>query len=383
MLIVRLHPKKEGLLLKGHPWLFSGSVDRVQGEVGDGLCRVIDSGGRFVAHALYNPCSQIAIRVLSLEKGAIDSDFFARRIDAAIALRKQIIPEDTTCYRLINAEGDGLPGLVADIYGNVIVLQFLCPGMESFRDLVVDLLTARFDGAVIFERSDLRSRKTEGLKPVTGPLKGELANGEVEVMERGIPMVVDVFRGDRTGFYLDHRTNRARLQAMSEGKRVLDLFSYTGSFARSALAGGAESVVTVDSSPSAQPVLKRNRELAGGKPFTWQHEKEECSRWMNREKEQFDIVVCDPPSFTGGIRDYVQVNIQAMQHVKPGGMLFSSVSFAPQFDSREMHKLLSWASEKADRNVRLLEPLYQSADFPHVAGHPEGIHLFGHIISVD
>lgn len=254
MLIVQLKPKKDVPVIKGHPWIFSGAVDKVQGSPEEtSLCRVLDARGRFICQGFYNPYSQIAIRVLTRGRETIDRSFFLGRTKDAIRMRKTLIPADTTCYPVIHGEGDGIPGLTVDLYDAVLVMQFISTGVEQFKDDLVSIFRELYPEHVIYERSDTKSRSAEGLRPLTGPLFGSIDKAGVQVLEYGIPFVVDVLTGDRTGFYLDHRDNRAALQRLASGKSVLDLFSYTGAYAVHALKGGASSVVSVDSSPRPRP----------------------------------------------------------------------------------------------------------------------------------
>ncbi len=384
MLIIQLKPKKEIPVMKGHPWIFSGAVEKVQGSTDEqSLCRVIDSAGKFICQGMYSPFSQIAVRVLSLAKDTINAEFFRKRILHAIEMRKGIIPENTTCYRLIHAEGDGIPGLVVDIYNNVLVMQFLCAGIEEFKPDIVEIFHKIYPGAMIHERSDVKSRNSEGLRPLSGPLYGELKNGEIEVRENGHTFVVDVLTGEKTGFYLDHRRNRERLQSMARDKDVLDLFCYTGAFSVYALQGGAKSVISVDNSSPAQALLKKNMEINQIKPFAWKHVRDDVYRFLADDRGMYDLVVCDPPSFIREFEEYTKINALALTRVKSGGLLFSMALQHSQFNSTDLLKAINWASDKAFRNVRILEPLYQGPDFPVRPSHLQGVHQCGYIVHVE
>ncbi|MBN2297822.1 MAG: class I SAM-dependent rRNA methyltransferase [Deltaproteobacteria bacterium] len=385
MLIIQLKPKKEFPVIKGHPWIFSGAVDNVQGspEEKPGLCRVIDSSGKFVCQGFYSPFSQIAVRVLTCGKERVDREFLRQRIMRSIELRKQIISGDTTCFRLVHSEGDGIPGLIADIYKDVLVMQFLCAGIEDFKDEVVNIFRDIYPQCMIHERSDLKSRNSEGLRPLSGPLHGELSNGEIEVAESGIPFMVDVLTGEKTGFFLDHRHNRQRFGSMASGKDVLDLFSYTGSFSVYAVKGGAKSVVSVDNSSPAQALLKKNMEINQIKPFVWKHVRDDVVRFLSDDRAMYDLIVCDPPSFSRDFEEYTKINALAMARLKPGGILFTTGIIHSQFNSTDMIKAINWASERASRSARILEPLYQAPDFPVLTSHVQGGHLCGYILYVE
>ena len=384
MLIIQLKQKKETPVLQGHPWIFSGAVDKVQGSSDKkSLCRVLDAKGRFVCQGFYSPFSQIAVRVLTRGKETIDQAFFRKKITLSLEMRKAIIPANTNCYRLIHGEGDGIPGLVVDIYGNVLVMQFLCSGTEEFKDEIVDIFRAIYPKNIIHERSDVKSRNSEGLRPLSGPLYGDLRNGEIEVLESGHSFVVDVLTGERTGFYLDRRSSRERLRSMAHGKDVLDLFSYTGAFSVYALGGGAKSVVSVDNSSPVQALLKKNMEINQTKQFAWKHVRDDAFRFLGEERTAYDIIVCDPASFIRDYEEYTKINTMAMERLNPGGMLFSIAPLSSQFTYVDLLKAINRASEKLSRTARILEPLYQSPDFPVLPSHAQGAHLCGYIVYVE
>ena len=382
MLIVQLKPKKDVPVIKGHPWIFSGAVDKVQGSPEEtSLCRVLDARGRFICQGFYNPYSQIAIRVLTRGRETIDRSFFLGRTKDAIRMRKTLIPADTTCYRVIHGEGDGIPGLTVDLYDAVLVMQFISTGVEQFKDDLVSIFRELYPEHVIYERSDTKSRSAEGLRPLTGPLFGSIDKAGVQVLEYGIPFVVDVLTGDRTGFYLDHSDNRAALQRLASGKSVLDLFSYTGAYAVHALKGGASSVVSVDSSPTAQALMKRNMEVNKISPFVWKHVRDDALRFLQDDRSRYDIVVCDPPPFMKE-DDFEKVMAMAMEKLNPSGLLFAVSYMGSQFTTLDYYRAVPASSERASRNVRLVKPLHEGPDFPVLPTHPQGIHLFGHIIYV-
>ena len=384
MLIVRLKPKKEIPVIIGHPWIFSGAVDKIQGSPEEGsLCRVIDSRGRFICQGFYNPYSQIAVRVLSRGKETIDRAFFQRRIKQAIRLRESLIPADTTCYRLVNGEGDMLPGLVVDFFHAVVVMQFLSTGMDEIKGDIVSIFQELYPKCPIHERSDLRSRSSEGLRPLSGPLSGAVEEGEVLVHEMGIPFMVDVLTGDKTGFYLEHRNNRAKLQAAAAGKDVLDLFSYTGAYAVHALKGGAKSVVSVDSSSPAQALAKKNLEVNKIAPFVWKHVRDDAFRFLQDDRSRYDIIICDPPAFPKESDDLEKVMALSLERLKSSGLLFATSYLGPQFTPLEFYKAVQGAAEQTSRTVKLIEPLHEGRDFPVLPTHPQGIHLFGHILYVE
>ena len=382
MFIIRIKENKEQPILAGHPWIFAGAVDKVDSHSDKYICRVLDSTGRFVCQGFYNPYSQIAVRVITLGRDNIDKELFADRIDKAILFRKRIIPEATTCFRIINSEGDRLPGLVADRYGDVIVIQFLCMAMEKFRDDIIDIFKSRYPGYAIHERSDAKSRKAEGLDLQSGPISGTLPDGDLEVQEEGSRIFIDVKTGDRTGFYLEYRPIRSLIRSISKGKSVLDLFSYTGGFGLSACLAGALSVTSVDSSISAQAILKRNMEANSISSFVWHHQREDVSAFLSRESSQYDIVICDPPPFSRP-EDYNNIFSQAMSRVKSGGMMFALTSYSPRFGIYELMKALARAAGSCGLTARIAGKLSQGPDYPYLPSHPEGEHVHGLIINIE
>ncbi|HPS94472.1 MAG TPA: class I SAM-dependent rRNA methyltransferase [Deltaproteobacteria bacterium] len=380
MLIVRLKPRKESPVLGGHPWIYSGAIDKVQGSPDEErLCRVIDAKGHFICQGLYNPISQIAVRVLTLGKETVDRSFYAARIRSAVEMRRRIMDPETSCYRLINSEGDLLPGLVVDLYHDVLVMQIATPGMEELKADLTEILSSLFPSHTIFERSNMRTRGSEGLRPSSGVLLGQVEGADISVTERGTPFLVDIFTGDRTGFYLEHRDIRQRVMSYARDKEVLDLFCYTGAFSICALKGGARSVVSVESSSPAQALLKKNMELHKIKPFVWRHIKEDVFRFLGDDRGSYDLVLCDPPAFNKELDEHLKVLGLAMTRVKPGGLLFSLAPVTSQFSPTDLVRAISRAAQNLSRKVRILEPLAQSADFPFLPSHPQGMQLAGFV----
>jgi 23S rRNA (cytosine1962-C5)-methyltransferase len=381
MLIIRLNPKKDIPVAKGHPWIFSGAVDKIQGSPEEGsLCRVLDSRGKFLCQGFYNPFSQIAVRVLTRGKEPIDRAFFARRIARAVKMRSSLIPADTTCYRLVNGEGDLLPGLVVDFFDKVLVMQFLITGMDEIKNDIVSIFQELYPSCVIHERSDMKSRSAEGMRPLSGPLSGSLPEGAVPVLEMGIPFLVDVLTGERTGFYLEHRSNRIKLQQRASGKDVLDLFSYTGAYAIHALKGGAKSVVSVENSSPALALSKKNMEINKIPPFVWKIVRDDVFRFLQDDRGAYDIIVCDPPAYMKEADDFEKVLGMSLERLKPSGQIFATTYLGPQVTPLDFYRAVQESSERTSRAVRIIEPLYESPDFPIQPSHPQGVHLFGHIL---
>ena len=384
MLIVQLKPKKEVPVLHGHPWIYSGAVDKVQGEPEmEHLCRVLGARGQFICQGTYNPISQLAVRVLTLGKEPIDKAFFEARVRNAITLRERIIPADTSCYRIINAEGDLLPGLVVDRYNDVLVLQAVTPFMDEIKGDLAEILKSALPSCSIFERSDSKTRSNEGFRPSIGPLHGTMESRDLVVHERGIAFAVDIFTGDRTGFYLEHRESRHKIMPYAKDKDVLDLFSYTGSFSVCALHAGARSVISVDSSAPAQVQLKKNMEIHKIKPFVWRHIRDDVARFLNDEQGSFDLVVCDAPAFGNEYEEHSKTVSLAMARLRPGGILFYLAPVTGQFSPVDLLKAISRAAQGLSRTAKVLEPLSQSPDFPSLPSHPQGMHQSGFVVYVE
>ncbi|MCK7510058.1 MAG: class I SAM-dependent methyltransferase [Desulfobacterales bacterium] len=260
-------------------------MDKVQGEPEqEHLCRVLNARGQFVCQGTYNPISQLAVRVLTLGKETIDKAFFEARIKSALALRRRIIPEDTTCYRLINGEGDRLPGLVVDRYNDILVLQAITPFMEEIKQDLVDILKSgpsRMQHLRAFRLQDAQQRRAPG--PQTGPLHGKIWRaGTLSLRSTGLPLPWTSSPATAPGFYLEHKETRQKLMRYAKDKDMLDLFSYTGSFSVCALHAGAKSVISIDSSAPAQVQLKKNMELHKIRPFVWRHMRDDVPQVSER-----------------------------------------------------------------------------------------------------
>ena len=327
-----LKPGRERSLLRRHPWIFSGAIAEIRGgpQSGDTV-DVRGADGRFLAWAAYSPASQIRARVWSFEEAEIPGpDLFEKRIGAALALRRAAVPPETTnALRLVHGESDGLPGLVADRYADTLVVQILSAGCERWRDALIAILRERSGCARIHERSDTEGRELEGLSASAGLIAGTAVDGPLEIVEHGIRYEVDVAAGQKTGFYLDQRENRARVGLFAEGREALNGFSYTGGFTLSALAGGARSVLSIDSSAPALELAKRNLALNGVEADRAEWLEADvfgALRRLRAENRQFDLVVLDPPKFAPKPKDaaraargYKDINLNALKLLRRDG----------------------------------------------------------------
>ena len=389
--VLRLKPGRDKSLRQHHPWIFSGAVDRVTGDPRSGETVVVTaSDGAFLARAAYSPASQIRARAWSFEPGEeIDPAFFARRIARAVDARRALRgPADTAC-RLVHGESDGLPGVVADVYGSVVVLQLSAAGAERWRDVIVTALRSATDASCIYERSDAEVRALEGLPVRTGPAFGA-APAAVVMSEHGIGYRVDIAAGQKTGFFLDQRDNRAAIRACAAGRRVLNMFCYTGGFSLAALAGGATEVLSVDSSADglrlAAENLARNPALPQGRA-TWREA--DAFRELRRLRdagESFDLVVLDPPKFAPTAhhveragRAYKDINLWALKLLRPGGLL-ATFSCSGAIDAPLFRKIVAGAALDAAATAVVERQFAASADHPVALAFPEGEYLKGLLV---
>jgi 23S rRNA (cytosine1962-C5)-methyltransferase len=384
MLRVYLKQGRERPVLHGHPWIFSGALERVEGAADEvGLADIFDSRKNWLARGLYNPKSQIRVRVLTWKQEEIDGEFFARRLGQAFATRQHQLSVSTNAYRIVNGEGDFLPGLIVDRYADFLVCQFLAAGMAVFKDDIVEGLSALLPGAGIFERSEGRVGGEEGLEPAVGVLRGDAPPETIEIEDNNYKFLVDIRRGQKTGFFLDQRDNRAFLPSLVRDRSVLNCFSFTGAFSVCALGGGAKEVVTMDSSMAALQLAEKNFELNGFADAPGEVLKGDAFAYLKEIDRKFDVIVLDPPSLapkrsdmdaaTGG---YKFLNLHALRHLHPGGALLT-FSCSQHLSLDLFQKVVFGAAVDAQRKVAIVKRLGQPVDHPVSLHHPEGEYLKG------
>lgn len=394
MASLRLKPGREKSLLRRHPWIFSGAIAEARGEPGMGeTVEICDAQGGFLALAAYSPNSQIRARVWTWDKEElIDRDFFHRRIALALAARRELIdPEQTDAYRLVHAESDGLPGLVVDRYGGGLVVQFLTAGVERWRAELLVLLVEQTGAVWVYERSDAEVRGLEGLPSRTGLLAGSLPGEQVEIHENGLHFMVDLSAGQKTGFFLDQRANRLQVRALAAGRETLDCFSYTGGFALSALAGGAASVLGIESSADAIQMAAENLRLnrLPAERAEWQQaDVFQSLRALRDRRRSFDLIVLDPPKFAAtaaqaerAARGYKDINLLAFKLLRPGGYL-ATFSCSGGIDAELFQKIVAGASLDAGVTAQIVQRLHQGLDHPVALNFPEGAYLKGFVLRV-
>ena len=400
MATLTLHPGKEKSVLRRHPWLFSGAIAHLEGRARPGdTVDVVSHQGRPLARAAWSPASQIRARIWSFEpEQAIDHAFFKRRVAAAVA-RRVALPElaGQQGLRLIHAESDGLPGVIADRYGDTVVVQLTTAGADKWRAAIADSLHKATGCARIYERSDVEVRNLEGLEPVTGWLLGADSDEDLVIEEYGVRMAIDFLAGHKTGFYLDQRENRRRTAELARDRRVLNCFCYTAGFSLQALAGGAREVVSVDSSgpalAAAQRNLALNPQLDASRAIWREADVFAELRSLRAAGERYDLIVLDPPKFAHTAahaeragRAYKDINLHALQLLAPGGLLMT-YSCSGGVDAELFRKIVAGAALDAGASTkmtaRIVQHLQGAADHPVDLAFPEGEYLKGLLLQVD
>ena len=387
---VVLNPREEGRLLRGHRWVFSNEIERVEGEPAPGgLVDVVRQDGRLVGVGCYNPHSLIAVRMLSDKREPIDRAFFVARLRHAMILRKRLYPGHES-FRLAHGESDDLPGLIVDKYEDCLALQTLCLGMDLMKETICDALEEVFKPRCIVERNESSLREREGLPPRSGVLRGT-APETVTIREADLRFEVDLLGGQKTGFYFDQRENRLAVRRFVSGARVLDAYCHDGAFALHAVKGGAAAVLGLDIDPQAVERARRNallNELEGGCQF----EAVEAGTGMeslHTGGDRFDVIVLDPPSFTrtkknvpAAKKGYEEVNRKAMRILKRGGIL-ATASCSFHITDETFLDCVRESAFKTNRVLRLLEWRSQAPDHPVLPAMPETRYLKLGLFQVD
>jgi 23S rRNA (cytosine1962-C5)-methyltransferase len=388
--VVTLAPGRERSLALRHPWIWSGSIARVDGEPAPGATVEVRShAGERLARAAYSPASQIRARVWTFDDEAVDDAFFAARVQAAVAARAGMLDARHDACRLVHGESDGLPGVVADRYGDTVVLQLTSAGADRWRDAIVEALVAATGARAIVERSDADVRELEGLAPRTGVLRGRVEH-PVAIVEDGIAYRVDALGGQKTGFFLDQRDSRARVRSLAQGRSLLNVFCYTGAFTLAALAGGAREATSIDSSAEAIGLARSN--LAANPGFanakaSWRTADAFADlRKLRDEARSFDLVVLDPPKFAPtqahaqrAARAYKDVNLLALKLLAPGGLL-ATFSCSGGVDAELFRKIVAGAALDAKVDAQVIGRFGASADHPVALAFPEGEYLKGLLV---
>ena len=385
-----LLPGKERSVLRRHPWIFAGSVARLEGRARAGDTVIVkDAQGTPLARAAWSPSSQIRARVWSFDPDqSVDHAWFKRAVAASVARRAAhpwLAGQDGV--RLIHGESDGLPGVIADRYGDVVVVQLTSAGSDKWRDAIVAGLAQATGCRAVYERSDSDVRKLEGLEPVTGLVHGALADAPLTIVEHGVRMEVDVAAGHKTGFYLDQRDNRRLTGQLAAGRDVLNCFCYTGGFSLQALAGGARSVLSIDSSGPALATAARNvalnPQLDAARAEWREDDVFQALRALRAEGRRFDLIILDPPKFAPSAahaeraaRAYKDINLLGLRLLKEGGILMT-YSCSGGIGLELFQKIVAGAAADVGVDARILHRLCAAPDHPVGLAVPEGEYLKG------
>jgi 23S rRNA (cytosine1962-C5)-methyltransferase len=389
---IRLKRGREKPILQRHPWIFSGAIDSVSGAAEPGeTVEVLDSHGAWLARGAYSPNSQIRVRIWTwIESEVFNQDLLARRVARSIETRATLAADpQVTAYREVFSESDGIPGLIVDRYSDFRVVQFLTAGAERWRRPVIEALTGDGRCRGLFERSQGEARTLEGLAERAGRLWGEAPTGPVEIREHGLRFEVNLAEGQKTGFYLDQRENRARLRSIVRGGDMLDCFCYTGGFTVAGLSAGVERVIGIESSSAALEGARSNvvlNDLGSGRCEWITGDAFVELRRMRDRGAEFDTIVLDPPRFAPtsaqvpkAARGYKDINLLAFKLLRPGGLLFTfscSGGVRPEL----FQKIVADAALDAGVQGDVIEWLGQPGDHPVALSFPESRYLKGLVV---
>lgn len=373
--------RRKSRVLEGHPWVFAGEVEVIPQNSDGQIVEVYDNRKRWVGYGYCNSKSNILVRILSRRQSeTIGPDFYRERLKECVEMRKHFV-KDTNAYRLVHSEADGLPGLVVDRYGDYLSIQILALGIEAQRDLIVESLAEMTGVKGIYERSDVFVRKLEGLEERTGVAWGEAPPQELIIQEGPAKFIVDLYGGQKTGFFLDQRINRMQLGQLTQGKSVLNCFSYSGGFSIAAGLGGASSVLSIDISEDAVALGEANAKL-NGLELEWKAANAfDCLREFDREGRKFDVVILDPPAFTktkdsipGAQRGYKEINLRGMRILNPGGILVTS-SCSHHIDHDHFLSIVQGAANDAGKRMKSVIYNGPGPDHPFLVAAPETRYL--------
>ena len=388
---IKLKKGKEDSLLRFHPWVFSGAVESTPTDIEEGdIVKVVSNDNRFIGVGHFQ-IGSIAVRILSFEDTSIDLTFFEERLSAAYDLRKtlNLIRHDNNAFRLVHGEGDFLPGLIVDVYGNTAVVQAHSPGMHFARNTIAQALVGVKDAGI--KNVYYKSETTLPFKAQLDPQNDYIVGGyETNIaIENGLKFQVDWLKGQKTGFFVDQRDNRSLLEHYAKGRSVLNMFCYTGGFSFYAMRGGANLVHSVDSSAKAIALTKANVEL--NFPGDSRHEAyaEDAFKFLNTIDNKYDLIILDPPAFAkhrsaikNALIGYRKLNAKAFEKIRPGGILFT-FSCSQAINKEQFRLAVFSAAAMSKRKVRILHQLTQPADHPINIYHPEGEYLKGLILYVE
>ncbi|MCQ2266395.1 MAG: class I SAM-dependent rRNA methyltransferase [Bacteroidaceae bacterium] len=382
-------------LKRFHPWVFSGAIHQLPAHVEEGqMVDIFDAEGHYVATGHYQ-IGSIAVRVLTFRQQKIDRAFWRRRLEQAYRVRQDLglVRPDNNAYRLVHGEGDRLPGLIVDMYADTAVVQAHSVGMHMERQIIAEVLCEVTGVHNIYYKSETTLPYKAHLQQENGFLIGGGRDIDIVAVENGLRFNIDWLRGQKTGFFVDQRENRSLLEHYSAGKKVLNMFCYTGGFSVYALRGGADIVHSVDSSAKAVDLVNANVALNfGEQPDTLQRHQAYCEdafRYLEHMGDQYDLIILDPPAFAkhkdalrNALKGYTRLNAIAFQKIQPGGILFT-FSCSQAVNKDQFRLAVFTAAAQSGRHVRILHQIHQPADHPINIYHPEGEYLKGLVLQVE
>jgi 23S rRNA (cytosine1962-C5)-methyltransferase len=393
MIDIILKKGKEKAAILRHPWIFSGALDKIKGKPANGeIVAVWSASQEFLAYGYFNDQSRVALRLMEWDQDVvIDEAWYTQKLKEAIASRKHLLDENTNTCRLVFSEADLLPGLIVDKYADFLSVQILSAGIETVKDLIINILRSLLNPKGIFDKSDAGARKHENLDATQGLLWGEEPPEFIEVKENGVVYHINIADGQKSGFYCDQRDNREILAAYTKDKSVLDCFCYSGGFTLNSLKAGASHVTSVDSSALAIETLKHNLNLNGFSETmqtSVQSDVNKQLRVFKDENQKFDVVVLDPPKYAPSrsaldraARAYKDLNRLGMLLLEPGGIL-ATYSCSGAVDMETFKQIIAWAALDAGREVQIIKQFHQPEDHPIRMSFPEGEYLKGLLLRV-
>ncbi len=388
-----LHKGKDKAAWQLHPWVFSGAIRTITGEPENGeIAEVLNTGGEFLAYGAYNNRSRVAVRLLEWHRDIpVDEGWWRHKLQTAFTNRMHLLNGQHNAARLVFAEADFLPGLIADKYGDYISVQIHAAVTEKMKHIIIEELVKQFDPKGIYERSDLGSREHEGLPDHNGVLYGAAPPEFAAIIENGIHYHVNIAEGQKSGFYCDQRENRRLTAQYVHNKRVLDCFCYSGGFTLNALAAGASEVISVDSSALAVATLQRNVALNGldaARHTAVRSDVNQYLRTLGVQEERFDVIILDPPKYAPtrsalekASRAYKDLNRRGLMLLEQGGLL-ATFSCSGAMDIETFKQVVAWAALDAGRQIQFIRQFSQPADHPVRASFPEGEYLKGLLVRV-
>lgn len=376
---------REKALLRGHPWIFSGALASLPKVAPGSILPIYSAEGEFLAQGYFNPGNSLVGRILSFNEGDVKIELRKKLIEA-FALRTNFFDSKTNAYRLINAEGDGIPGLIVDSYNGYLVIQVHTQGIENLKSFFIEQLIDLAQPKGIYEKSLSPSRQEEGLQPVEGLCYGEIPE-TIEILENGLKFAVSIPHGQKTGFFLDQRSMRAQIGQLSKGRKVLNCFAYSGGFSIYALNGGAESVTSVDSCAKACELAQKNTTLNNLQGHTVVQS--DVFEFLDRADFNYDLVILDPPAFAKkkgninhALKGYQRLNEKVLRKLPPRSLLLTC-SCSYFIDETMFQLALFTASRRAERNVRIIGKQSLAPDHPISITHPEGSYLKSLLLFVE